>query len=90
MKRGVSSAGRASASQAECREFDSRTPLQISSSYFLRYLHDGTAGNPIADIRLSEVKGSSMSANQHKSLYKRPPITSSDIVEHLIASLKVR
>ena len=48
---GVSSVGRASASQAECREFEPRTPLQISSSYFLRYLHGGTAGNPIADIR---------------------------------------
>ena len=54
---GASLVGRTS--QAECREFDSRTPLQISSSYFLRYLRGGAAGNPIADIRLLAIIGRS-------------------------------
>ena len=43
IKSGVSSVGRASASQAECREFESRTPLQIQLvfqwKYLLHYAH---------------------------------------------------
>ena len=55
----------------------------FSQSYFFEFSHSLGRFMPLKF-------DNSMSANRHKSLYKRPTVTSGDIAEHLIVCLKVR